>query len=150
MDENEIKAFLDALVQGGLAEDQQALLEHQMAQAQKLRATQQPGMTSAHTMFGEQLLAPSPLANIAATIAQIKGGHQMNAILGSTPIDPTTGQPISMYRNLATSQNGVRAQLQQKITEFLRNRSAKVPTAPSAASTPTGVDVYTNPDTWMK
>ena len=56
------------------------------------------------------LVAPSPLANIAATWKQIQGGRDEQAIRAQ------------QYRNMDTSAAGVRSQLQAKLAAYLRNR----------------------------
>ena len=137
MDEKELQALLDALQATGLASDQQRLLQMQYEQAQKLRNTQQPGLIESRGM----LVPSSPLAHIAAAMQQAQGGQQANAIMGQRPQDPRTGQPISMYGNLATSMAGNRALVQHQMTQdqqireailnhlrSLQNQKAKVPT----------------------
>jgi len=65
--------LIDALIaaaQSGGENDLQGLL---FKAAQQKAATQQPGMTSTHSPFGEVLFAPPPIANIAATLQSVLG-----------------------------------------------------------------------------
>jgi len=134
--------LMDIASRGGVAHDQQKILEEQMAMAQKLRDLPSPGTNSVHTMFGEQLMAPPPLATLLSTLAQLKGGQQVNAIRGPTPVDQRTGQPISQYVNLETTAAGDKAvaamkiqqekQIRDALLEMLRsgqNQQARVPNA---------------------
>lgn len=64
--------LIDLLSEAGIVDDAMALQLHQLRQAEMLRGTQQPGVTQ----VGNRIYAASPLAHVAATMAQVRGGQQ--------------------------------------------------------------------------
>ena len=110
----ELLALLEEAIKGGTAEDQQAILAHQL---RRQEGGQDAAMPQGLEVRG-QYIAPSPLAFLSSTIKQIQGGQGAQN---------TTAQ---MNQNINTAQSGVRAGLlQQLLREY--SQKAQAPGAPA-------------------
>lgn len=108
MDEEtqQLLAFIKALQAGGLAEDQQPLLQQQMAEALRYKQTEMPDLIESRGMN----VAPSILAVGGAAMRQALGGQAEQRVREQ------------QYKNLGIANQAYGETLKQKLAELLRGR----------------------------
>jgi hypothetical protein len=135
MTDSDIQELIKLLGQGHLSLAQLPILQQQMAEALREKHAEQPGLTHARGM----VFAASPIEHLAQTLKAIHGGREESAIRGETPIDPTTGRPVSMYGNLQAIEPGLEALTKARIAEHLR-RQGDIPEPQYDAATQAMID----------
>lgn len=99
--------LLNALIESGFNDEQEAILTQQLVEALRDKRTKQPDLIQSRDMN----VAPSPLANVAATLQQVLGGQQEQDLYrrmteGQRQQAQTAGERYKLMQDFMMSQGG--------------------------------------------